>query len=191
MESLKKICVELTQEKFEMLESKYYANGKEKKVGDLVLYVMLIEDDSKEDKHYHLLSINFNDLGSEYKFIGNYFKNEPPTKDIILPIVEGKFVLPKVTDLNESNDCVKHFQPKMINGKNNNMKSLYVYREWCEYHIGFYDDKICIASNIDEACQIFYKNMNVDINYINNHKNEINVFDLEIGFKKFSNNNIK
>ena len=48
MEKLKKLCVELTQENIDNFKSKHYANGNEKKVGDLVLYVMLIEDDSKD-----------------------------------------------------------------------------------------------------------------------------------------------
>lgn len=109
MENLKKLCVELTQEDVDNLESKYYANGNEKKVGDLVLYVMLIEDDSKEDKNYHCLPINFNDLGKEYKFTGRYFGEEYKDSEFYFPIVEGKFTQPKITSLNEFNDYMKSF----------------------------------------------------------------------------------
>lgn len=74
--------------------------------------------------------------------------------------------------------------------KNN---KLYVYREWCNYHIGFYDDKICIASNIDEACELIIRNLDYlsfendnELNIIKNDmKNEIKEFDLEWGLKLF------
>lgn len=107
MEKLKKLCVELTQENIDELESKYYANGNEKKVGDLLLYVMLIEDDLKKDKNYHLLPINFNDLDKEYKFTGRYFDENITTSEFHFPIVEGKLTQPKVTSLKEFNDCIK------------------------------------------------------------------------------------
>lgn len=91
MENLKKLCVKLTQENVDNLEAKYYANGKLKKVGDLLLYVMLIEDNLKEDKNYHLLPINFNDVGKEYKFTGKYFDENNENSKHYFPIVEGKF----------------------------------------------------------------------------------------------------
>ncbi|MGM0495968.1 MAG: hypothetical protein ACQERX_04825 [Bacillota bacterium] len=112
MENLKKLTVKLTQETVDNLESKYYANGNEKKVGDLVLYVMLIEDDSKEHKNYHCLPINFDDLGREYKFTGKYFDENNTTSEFHFPIVEGKFTQPKVTSLKEFNDYMKHFSTK-------------------------------------------------------------------------------
>ena len=70
---------------------------------------MLIEDNSKEDKNYHLLVINFNDLGDEYKFTGKYFDEENTTSEFKFPIVEGKFIQPKVTDLKEFNNYMKQF----------------------------------------------------------------------------------
>jgi len=68
------------------------------------------------------------------------------------------------------------------------MNKLYVFREFCLYHIGFYDDKICVASNIDDACKIILKNL--DSKYVNDCdgidiiKQEIKEFDLDVGFKK-------
>jgi hypothetical protein len=56
------------------------------------------------------------------------------------------------------------------------------------YHIGFYDEHICIASNIDEACEIIINNLNSKYvnkeNGINIIKEEIKEFDLNIGYKK-------
>jgi hypothetical protein len=68
------------------------------------------------------------------------------------------------------------------------MNNLYVYREFCQYHIGFHDDHICIASNIDVACEIIVDKLNnqfTDRNEgINIIKKEIKEFDLDIGYKK-------
>lgn len=109
MENLKKQCIILTQENVDALEAKYYANGTLKKAGDLLLYVMLIEDDSKEDKTYHCVTLNFNDLGEEYKFTGRYFDENNENSGFYFPIVEGKLIKPEITSLKEFNDYLKHF----------------------------------------------------------------------------------
>jgi hypothetical protein len=62
MKTLRNLCVELTQENINAFEAKQYASGKLKKVGDLLLYVMLVEDDSKEDKTYHCVPLNYDDV---------------------------------------------------------------------------------------------------------------------------------
>ena len=72
------------------------------------------------------------------------------------------------------------------------MNKLYVFREWCDYHVGFFNDAICVAPNIDAACEIIvdnlyygkYTNRDDGISII---KEQINEFDLEIGLKKFRN----
>lgn len=112
MINLKKKCVKLTQEIVDKLEAKYYANGKLKKVGDLLLYVMLTEDNSKEDKNYHCVTLNYNDLGEEYKFTGKYYDENNENAEFYFPIVEGKFIQPVVTSLKEFNDYMKHFPTK-------------------------------------------------------------------------------
>ena len=112
MENLKKQCVKLTQENIDMLEAKYYANGKLKKAGDLLLYVMLTEDDSKEDKTYHCVTLNFNDLGKKYKFTGKYYGENNKNSEFYFPIVEGKFIQPDITSLKEFIGYMKHFSRK-------------------------------------------------------------------------------
>ena len=88
MEILKETCIELTPEIYNKITSKIYANGKDMKIGDLLLYVMLIEDNSLKNKVYHMLPINYNDLNFDYKFI-EFFN--PEDKEFKFPIVEGKF----------------------------------------------------------------------------------------------------
>ena len=101
IKNLKKQCHLLTQENVDGLKSKYYANGKKIKAGDLLLFVMLIEDDTKEDKLYHLLSINYNDLLSgEYKYINKSLTTKNTSKSDI-PVIEGKFTQPKFDDLDD------------------------------------------------------------------------------------------
>lgn len=112
MINLKKQCVKLTQENVDALEAKYYANGKLKKVGDLLLYVMLTEDNSKEDKTLHCVTLNYNDLGGEYKFTGHYFDEDNKDSEFYFPIIEGKFIQPDITSLKEFNDYMKHFPTK-------------------------------------------------------------------------------
>jgi hypothetical protein len=112
MKNLRNLCIELTQENVDTLEAKYYANGKLKKAGDLLLYVMLIEDDSKEDKTYHCVTLNYDDLGKEYKFNGRYFDEDNKDCGFYFPIVEGKLIQPKATSLKDFNDYVKHFPTK-------------------------------------------------------------------------------
>ncbi len=155
MENLKKLCVELTQENVDNLESKHYANGTEKKAGDLVLYVMLIEDDSKEDKNYHCLPINFDDLGREYKFTGRYFDENNTTSEFHFPIVEGKFTQPKVTSLKEFNDYMKNFPTKFEE------------REWNYYFeegdlVMFADDIPLKHEIINTHKDSFYEKINLD-----------------------------
>jgi hypothetical protein len=155
MKNLRKLCLELTQENVDELKSKHYANGKEKKVGDLVLYVMLIEDDSKEDKTYHCLPINFNDLGEEYKFTGRFFDEKNTTSEFHFPIVEGKFTQPKVTDLKEFNDYVKHFPTK------------FEQREWNYYFeegelVMFANDIPLNSEIINTHKDSFYEKINLD-----------------------------
>ena len=108
-------------------------------------------------------------------------------------ISEGKYKdAPDMTPEEIHDKLTQIFDTSKI--KNDVVLKLYVYREWCNYHIGFYDDKICIASNIDEACEIISKNMDAKyVNYIdgiNMLKEQINEFDLNIGFKKFCNKNV-
>jgi hypothetical protein len=107
-------------------------------------------------------------------------------------IDEGKYDNLESMTSEETHDKLSEIFEKVKT--NNRIKKLYIYREWCNYHVGFYDDKICIASNIDEACEIISKNMNAKyVNYIdgiNIIKKEINEFDLDIGFKKFCNKNV-
>ena len=155
MENLKNLCVKLTQENVDYLKSKYYANGNEKKVGDLVLYVMLIEDDSKEDKIYHCLPINFNDLGKEYKFTGRYLDEENTTSEFKFPIVEGKFTQPKITTLKEFNEHIKQFPTK------------FEQREWNYYFEE--GDLVMFANDIPLNHEIinthkdsFYEKINLD-----------------------------
>ncbi len=68
------------------------------------------------------------------------------------------------------------------------MNKLYKFTEFSTYHVGFYDDIICIGSNIDEASIIIFENLNAKyVNYedgIKIIKNEIKIFDLNIGIKK-------
>jgi hypothetical protein len=70
------------------------------------------------------------------------------------------------------------------------MNKLYIFREWNQYRVGVYDDIMCIANNIDDACKIISENMYAKyVNYddgINTIKEEVKEFDLEIGFKKMS-----
>jgi len=152
MEKLRKLCVKLTQEDVDKLKSKHYANGKEKKVGDLVLYVMLIEDDSKD---YHCLPINFNDLGNEYKFTGRYLDEKNTTSEFHFPIVEGKFTQPKVTDLKEFNDYMKQFPTK------------FQQREWNYFFeegdlVVFADDIPANYEIINTHKDSFYEKINLD-----------------------------
>lgn len=161
MEKLKKLCVELTQENIDNFKSKHYANGNEKKVGDLVLYVMLIEDDSKDDKNYHCLPINFDDLGRVYKFTGRYFDEDNKDSEFYFPIVEGKFMQPKVTSLKEFNDYMKHFPTK------------FEQREWNYYFeegdlVIFADDIPLNHEIINTHKDSFYEKINLD-----DYKNKI------------------
>jgi hypothetical protein len=106
-------------------------------------------------------------------------------------IDEGKYDNLESMTSEETHDKLSEIFEKVKT--NNTTKKLYIYREWCNYHVGFYDDKICVASNIDEACKIISKNMDAKFVNINNGlatiKSEINEFDLDIGIKKFCNKN--
>lgn len=74
-----------------------------------MVYVMLTEDNSIDDKNYHLLPINYADLGSDYKFTGEFFDKKSNSK-FKFPIVEGKFTQPDVTSLKEFNDYMKNVE---------------------------------------------------------------------------------
>ena len=112
MRDLKELCIKLTQEDVNNLESKHYANGQEKKVNDFLLYVMLTENINNREESLHLLPINYESLNSEYKFTGKYF-DEISNNEFKFPIVEGKYIQPKVTDLKEFNNYIKNFPTKI------------------------------------------------------------------------------
>ena len=46
------------------------------------------------------------------KFTGRYFDEDNKNSGFYFPIVEGKFIQPKVTSLKEFNDYIKHFLTK-------------------------------------------------------------------------------
>jgi hypothetical protein len=102
MEDLKHLCVELTQEIVDGLESKTFTNGKIKKVGDLVLYVML-----HDHSDYHLLPINYDDLNNEYDFTGKFYSESESNP--YFPVVVRKFLQPEVASLKDFNDYVRNF----------------------------------------------------------------------------------
>lgn len=106
MENLRNLCVKLTEKNINNLESKYYINGNEKKVGDLVLYVMLI-DDLEKSGNYHCVPLNINDIGKGYEFTGEFYDEKNDKSDFYFPIVKGKFIQPKVTSLKEFNDYMR------------------------------------------------------------------------------------
>ena len=69
-------------------------------------------------------------------------------------------------------------------------QKLYIYREWNDYHVGFFDDHVCIAINIDEACKIILQNLNshyanITHEAIEELKKGVQEFDLKIGYKKY------
>ena len=102
MENLEDLCLEYTKEIVDSLESKYYFNGKEKTIGDLVLYVLITEDNNSI-----IVPINLNDLNDDYKFTGKFY-NMGDTY-FKLPIIEGKIVKPKDTSLREFNYYLSQF----------------------------------------------------------------------------------
>jgi hypothetical protein len=68
------------------------------------------------------------------------------------------------------------------------MKKLYIFREFCKYHVGFFDDIVCVASNIDEASELIYDKLT--LKHINKEegideiKKYVGVFDLNTGIKE-------
>jgi len=111
MKNLREQCVELTEENFSLLKSKFYANGKPKKIGDLVLWAMVTTDAEDDNEPYRLLPINYCDLNTEYKFIG-YFEKDKSELDFNFPIVEGKYSPVMFGDLKEFNSYMRKINKK-------------------------------------------------------------------------------
>lgn len=102
MEELKHMTMVVTQELYDNSywslgqDQNHYANGKEIMVGDTLLHVAFVEKDSIGNIFYRLSRINYNDLGGEYNFTGEFAYDSPSS----FPIVEGNYIIPEGTENN-------------------------------------------------------------------------------------------